>query len=144
MTIVPNLKLKREAIVLNDGIIDKTVLFERISAIIENRKSRVAAYVNSVITLMYWEVGRYINSVIFDFKRAEYGKKIFAALSRKLVEAYSGSFEEKIGTVFLVYGAGLGQRLGARDSGIHLGLTVMKMRKIMKMNSTTTKKPFNT
>ena len=79
----------------NDGIIDELVIFEHVSEIIENRKSRAAAHANSEITLMYWEVGRYINSVILDFKRAEYGKKIFATLSRKLVEAYGNSFEEK-------------------------------------------------
>ena len=78
-----------------NGQIDELVLFERISEIIESRKSRAAAYANSEITLMYWEVGQYINSIILDFKRAEYGKKIFATLSRKLVEAYGNSFEEK-------------------------------------------------
>jgi hypothetical protein len=31
-----------------------------------------------------WEIGKYINSVILDFKRAPYGKKIFSTLSRKL------------------------------------------------------------
>jgi len=79
----------------NGAIIDEAVIFERVAAIIESRKSRAAAYANSEVTLMYWEVGRYINSVILDSKRAEYGKKIFAALSRKLVEAYGNSFEEK-------------------------------------------------
>jgi hypothetical protein len=68
-------------------VIDETVLFECVSAIIESRKSHAASYANREITLMYWEVGRYINSVVLDFKRAEYGKKIFATLSRKLVEA---------------------------------------------------------
>jgi predicted nuclease of restriction endonuclease-like (RecB) superfamily len=78
-----------------DDVVDETVLFERVAAIIENRKSRAAAYANSEITLMYWEVGRYINSVILDFRRAEYGKKIFATLSRKLLVRYGNSFDEK-------------------------------------------------
>jgi predicted nuclease of restriction endonuclease-like (RecB) superfamily len=82
-------------VIQNSGIIDETVFFECVSAIIQNRKSRAAVYANSEVTLMYWEVGRYINSVILDFKRAEYGKKIFATLSRKLVKAYGNSFEEK-------------------------------------------------
>jgi hypothetical protein len=46
------------------------------------------------MTLMYWEVGKYINSVILDFGRAAYGKKIFSTLSRKLVIAYGKSFAE--------------------------------------------------
>ena len=79
----------------NFDFIDEAILFERVAAIIENRKSRAASYANSEVTLMYWEVGRYINSVILDFKRAEYGKRIFATLSRKLVARYGNSFEEK-------------------------------------------------
>ena len=87
--------LSNEFTIQNNGQIDEFALFERISDIINNRKSRAAAYANSEVTLMYWEVGQYINSVILDFKRAEYGKKIFATLSRKLVETYGNSFEEK-------------------------------------------------
>jgi hypothetical protein len=44
---------------------------------------------------MFWEIGRYINSVILDFKRAPYGKQIFSTLSRKLVEKYGKSFQEE-------------------------------------------------
>ena len=76
-------------------ILDETVLFEKVAAIIESRKSRAASYANSEITLMYWEVGKYINSVVLDFKRAEYGKNIFATLSRKLMTKYGKSFDEK-------------------------------------------------
>jgi len=75
--------------------INEVQLFNHIAGIIESRKCRAAAYANSEVTVMYWEVGQYINSVILDFKRAAYGKKIFATLSRKLVEAYGNSFEEK-------------------------------------------------
>ncbi|MCL1791665.1 MAG: PDDEXK nuclease domain-containing protein [Peptococcaceae bacterium] len=79
----------------NSRVVDETALFEQIVAIIENRKSRAAAYANSEVTLMYWEIGKYVNTVVLDFNRAEYGKKIFATLSRKLVEAYGKTFEEK-------------------------------------------------
>jgi len=75
--------------------INEAQLFNHIAGIIESRKYRAAAYANSEVTMMFWEVGQYINSVILDFKRAAYGKKIFATLSRKLVEAYGNSFEEK-------------------------------------------------
>jgi len=75
----PNLLMQNETnkniIVQNEVIIDESVIFERVSKIIESRKSRAAAYANSEVTLMYWEVGQYINSVILDFKRAEYGKR---------------------------------------------------------------------
>jgi predicted nuclease of restriction endonuclease-like (RecB) superfamily len=75
--------------------INETLLFNQISKIIENRKNRAATYANQEINIMFWEIGRYINSVILDFKRAPYGKGIFSTLSRKLVERYGKSFQEE-------------------------------------------------
>jgi predicted nuclease of restriction endonuclease-like (RecB) superfamily len=77
------------------GLVDENALFERIAAIIENRKGRAAAYANSEITLMFWEVGRHINSVVLDSKRAGYGKKILPSLAAKLVARYGKSFSER-------------------------------------------------
>jgi Protein of unknown function (DUF1016). len=68
--------------------------FERVAAIIESRKLNAASYANREITLMYWEVGRFVNSVILDYKRADYGKKILTMLSSKLVSSYGNSFSE--------------------------------------------------
>ena len=72
--------------------IDETALFERVSAIIENRKFRAQAQANREIALMYWEVGVYINSIILDGERAAYGKNILSTLSTKLMEVYGNSF----------------------------------------------------
>jgi len=68
--------------------IDKTTLFERVSAIIENRKIRMQLAANSEVTLMFWEVGQYVNSVILDAKRAAYGKQIVATLSPNIGQSY--------------------------------------------------------
>jgi predicted nuclease of restriction endonuclease-like (RecB) superfamily len=73
--------------------IDETSLFEHIVAIIENRKSRAGAYANCEVTLMYWEVGKHISSVVLDYKRGEYGKQIVATLSQQLQGKYGKSFE---------------------------------------------------
>jgi predicted nuclease of restriction endonuclease-like (RecB) superfamily len=75
--------------------VNEILLFNHISKIIENRKYHAAAYANREVNLMFWEVGRYINSVILDFKRAPYGKGIFSTLSRKLTEKYGKSFQEE-------------------------------------------------
>ena len=93
--VIPNMETKSKFADQNNGVIDETAIFEHIAAIIENRKYRAASYANSEVTLMYWEVGHYINSAILDFKRAEYGKKIFSTLSRKLIERYGKSFERE-------------------------------------------------
>jgi hypothetical protein len=73
--------------------IDEAALFERVSAIIDNRKSRAGAYANREVTLMYWEIGKYVGSVLLDGERAEYGKKILATLSQELMGTYGKSFE---------------------------------------------------
>ena len=75
--------------------VNETTLFQQISKIIETRKNRAGTYANREVTLMYWEVGRYIRSVLLGGERAEYGKQIFATLSQKLVERYGNSFEAR-------------------------------------------------
>jgi hypothetical protein len=69
------------------------MIFKKIVEIIENRKFRAGAFANREVTLMYWEIGQYINSVILDYKRAEYGKQIVSTLSTQLMAKYGKSFE---------------------------------------------------
>jgi predicted nuclease of restriction endonuclease-like (RecB) superfamily len=85
-------KKKNELVIQGETRIDEAALFERVSAIIENRKFRVQAQANREIALMYWEVGVLINSVILDGERAAYGKNILSTLSTKLIEIYGNSF----------------------------------------------------
>jgi predicted nuclease of restriction endonuclease-like (RecB) superfamily len=73
--------------------IDTVSLFEHVSKIIETRKRKAMSSANREVVLMYWEIGRYINSAILDSKRAEYGKQIVATLSPQLVKKYGNSFE---------------------------------------------------
>jgi predicted nuclease of restriction endonuclease-like (RecB) superfamily len=73
--------------------INETTLFSQISKIIEKRKNRAGMYANREVTLMYWEIGRYIGLVLLGGERAEYGKKIFATLSQNLIKKYGSGFE---------------------------------------------------
>ena len=77
----------------NSAMIDETTLFERVSAIIETRKYRMQIVANSEATLMFWEIGQYINSVVLDAKRAAYGKQVVTTLSLQLQVKYGKSFE---------------------------------------------------
>jgi hypothetical protein len=43
---------------------------------------------------MFWEIGKYVNSVNLEFNRAEYGKKILSTVSTKLTAEYGNSFVE--------------------------------------------------
>jgi len=76
---------KKDALITQENLpVDETALLDRVSAIIENRKYRAAAYANREVTLMFWEVGQHINSVILGGERAEYGKRIVSELAKQL------------------------------------------------------------
>jgi predicted nuclease of restriction endonuclease-like (RecB) superfamily len=85
---------KTIAVIMSDmEAIDEVALFERIAAIIENRKSCAGTYANREVTLMYWEVGQYIRSVLLDGERAEYGKRIVTELASQLTKKYGKTFD---------------------------------------------------
>ena len=73
--------------------IDDSQIFERVASIIESRKSRAGVYANREVTLMYWEVGHYVNSVLLDGSRAAYGKRIVTTLSSQLMVKYGKTFD---------------------------------------------------
>jgi len=73
----------------------KNVLFSNIAQIIESRKINAIYVANSQIVLMFWEIGKHINSAVLGMERAEYGKKIVVTLSRQLIAKYGQSFENK-------------------------------------------------
>jgi len=52
-------------------------------------------HANQETTLMFWEVGQHINSIVLENKRAAYGKKILTELATKLVTKYGNSFSER-------------------------------------------------
>jgi predicted nuclease of restriction endonuclease-like (RecB) superfamily len=79
--------------VRSDTTVDETALFERVSAIIENRKARAGTYANREITLMYWEVGQHIRENVLEGSRAAYGKRIVAELAQQLVNKYGSTFD---------------------------------------------------
>ena len=87
-------KQKNTELTIQDtDIIDAAALFEQVSKIIENRKFRAQTTANSEATLMFWEIGQYVNSVVLNAKRAAYGKQIVATLSPQLQVKYGKSFE---------------------------------------------------
>ena len=86
-------KEQQKSTLANEVQIDEISLFDRVTEIIETRKSRAGAYANREVTLLYWEIGRYINSVVLDGGRAEYGKRIVVTLSQQLVGTYGKSFD---------------------------------------------------
>jgi predicted nuclease of restriction endonuclease-like (RecB) superfamily len=77
---------------LHGGSTDE-VLFERVTALIEQTRTVVAAQVNAALTLMNWEIGRLINTEVLRKKRAGYAEEIVATLWRQLAERYGRGFD---------------------------------------------------
>lgn len=70
-------------------------LFLSVKDIIDNARKNVAVTISSTMSMLYWEVGNYVNSYILENQRAEYGKQIVASLARQLQREYGKSFTEK-------------------------------------------------
>lgn len=59
-------------------------LMADLQLIINSTKVRVASVANAELTMMYWHIGKRINSEILGNQRAEYGKQIVSTLSTQL------------------------------------------------------------
>lgn len=59
-------------------------LMDDLQLIINSTKVRVASVANAELTMMYWHIGKRINSEILGNQRAEYGKQIVSTLSTHL------------------------------------------------------------
>ena len=71
------------------------LLLDDLSQLIEQSKQFVVVQANSVMTMLFWNVGKRINESILQKKRADYGKQIVATLARQLTEKYGNNFEAK-------------------------------------------------
>jgi hypothetical protein len=65
-------------------ITDTTQLFQEISLIIDQSKQQVVSAVNNALTVLFWHIGKKIDTYVLHHKRAEYGKQIVVTLSRQL------------------------------------------------------------
>ena len=70
-------------------------LFDNICRIVDDAKSNLAVTVNSTLTLMYWNIGKTIDSFILGEQRAEYGKQIVSTLSTQLTNNYGKDFTKR-------------------------------------------------
>ena len=71
------------------------LLLHELSLLIEQSQQQFVKQANSIVNLLFWQVGNRINEHILKNKRADYGKKIVVTLSRQLKEKYGRNFEEK-------------------------------------------------
>ena len=72
-----------------------TGLFNELSQLIEQSQQQLASAANSVLTMLFWQVGYRINTHILQNKRATYGKQIVPTVSAQLENEYGRNFTEK-------------------------------------------------
>lgn len=66
-----------------------------VRSMIEQTREGVARTVNAGMTLLYWRIGRRIQTEILKNERAEYGKEIVSTLSRQLAGEFGPGFSAK-------------------------------------------------
>ena len=71
------------------------LLFQEIGQLIDAAKQRAAVAINAEITLLYWQVGKRIQTEILQGQRAEYGKQVMYHLSQHLTQAYGKGWGER-------------------------------------------------
>jgi hypothetical protein len=70
-------------------------LFDEIKTLIEQSKQKLAVEVNSVMTMLYWNIGKKIKINVLKNKRAEYGQETIKQLSLELTGQYGKGWSEK-------------------------------------------------
>ena len=79
---------------LNSVNVEK--IYNEIAILIEEAKRNVAIRVNSEITMLYWNIGRYITKNILNNEKPEYGKAVIESLSKRLIVEYGKGYGVKI------------------------------------------------
>lgn len=68
-------------------------LLIKLSELVEYSQSKITSQANSMLTLLFWQIGKHINSFVLNNKRAEYGKQIMSTVSTYLSKKYGSNFE---------------------------------------------------
>lgn len=72
--------------------VNEDKIYNEITILIEEAKRNVAIKVNSEMTMLYWNIGRYITKNILNNEKPEYGKAVIESLSQRLVEEYGKGY----------------------------------------------------
>ena len=70
-----------------------TTLLRDISELIEAARNKVAHYANSILVLLYWQIGQRINRDILKRRRAGYGEQVVKQLAHQLSIHYGSGFD---------------------------------------------------
>lgn len=88
-------KTKGKATGMSKLIKHDSKLLSAVRSLIEKSRVRAAAFVNSELLLLYWNVGKLVRKNVLQNKRAEYGERVIASLAAQLKELYGRGWSEK-------------------------------------------------
>jgi len=63
-------------------------LINELSNLIEQSRNKISLQANSTLTLLFWQLGKYINDFVLHDQRADYGKQIVSIVSTQLTDKY--------------------------------------------------------
>ena len=72
---------------------NEKMLFSDISLMIEQSRRAIHAYASSATVMLFWEIGRRINTDVLENRRADYGKQIVSRVATQLTEKYGRAYE---------------------------------------------------
>lgn len=76
-------------------VIESQALLQDIRQLIDDSRSRLAATVNSALTLLYWNIGHRIHIEVLKGQRAGYGEQIITVLAKQLETEHGRGFGNK-------------------------------------------------
>ncbi len=76
----------------NEIISHSETLFKGIEQLIETARRRVAVFVNAETTMLYWQIGDFVNKELLKENRGVYGAKILATLSQDLMKTFGKGY----------------------------------------------------
>ncbi len=79
---------------MSKELLSKNLFFD-IKSLIQTSKEQVAVAVNSSMSILYWQIGKRVNSEVLKNTRAKYGKRVVASLAKELTMEYGRGWGER-------------------------------------------------
>jgi len=80
---------------MNDSPALTPMLLDDLRQLIDTARKRAAVAVNTELTLLYWQVGKRVNTDILREQRAEYGDSVMARLASELSRIYGRGWSKR-------------------------------------------------
>jgi len=101
-------------------------LLADVKALIDGARQRVAVAVNAELTMLYWQIGSYINANLLQNARADYGRQTVRLLAQQLTQEYGGGWAEKSLRRMMQFAEVFSDQLNCRDTVATIELVAIR------------------